>query len=168
MCCSSTVTKMTMDTSSDAAVVAEDLHTELLSGSVPLEENVTKLTFVPATCSLIHIWNSDTRAYTSGNPAVAQGTPKLVIPTCIQFEPCWHCKGPPESPYAGKDKTQSVTLYSCKKTEYYSNIITANIKKKSKVCIMFGCVEDIKTFLPDKFLCLFPLHKSFGQWSVLH
>ena len=44
------------------AVVSFLRHTKLLSWSVPLEVNVTKLTLAPATLSVIHVWYSDTRA----------------------------------------------------------------------------------------------------------
>ncbi len=59
MCCRNAVTETTMNASSVAAVgaaldVVESVefvlrHSKLLSGSVPVDVNVTKLTFAPAT-----------------------------------------------------------------------------------------------------------------------
>lgn len=107
MCCM----KMTvMTTKANSVATADDVvvcgasvdvlrHVKLSSWSVPLELNVTKLTFAPVTWSMIQFWNSDTRAKTSGIPDVAQPSPKLVMPAWIHFEPCLHCKGPPESPW---------------------------------------------------------------------
>lgn len=46
MCCRNSVTEMTTNISSLATVVAVEVgHTKLLSWLVPLEVNVTKLTF---------------------------------------------------------------------------------------------------------------------------
>lgn len=60
MCCITTTVKRS--TNPDVTSGTVDLQVKLLSGSVPLELNNTKLTFVPATLSVIHCSNSETRA----------------------------------------------------------------------------------------------------------
>ena len=58
-----------------AGVVGVLLHWKLLSLSLPEALKVTNPTLAPPTLSVIHDWNSETRAKTSGKRPVAQGTP---------------------------------------------------------------------------------------------